>query len=55
MAWDAEVVKAELSKKQPNFTANGGLTWDLQDGSFSQASSDKVTTSAMTYSEAEVT
>lgn len=55
MVWGAEVVKTELSKKWPNFKANGGITWDLQDGSFSQASSDKVTTSAMTYSEAEIT
>lgn len=33
----------------------GGITWDLQDGSFSLASSDKATTSAMTYTEAEGT
>lgn len=32
MAWGAEVVKAELSKKWPNFIANGEITWDLQDG-----------------------
>lgn len=33
----------------------GGITWDLQDGSFLQASSSKATTSVMTYAEAEVT